>query len=93
MSEGLFRAAFGVPRMRASVCSVVKIATGISAKFFLEILTTEYSETPSATLKTAMEIHVFEILAALDPHVRSPTRRDGEYRLWDMRKSLREVPA
>ena len=38
-----------------------------SSKFFVEILTTECSETPSAALKAAMEIHVFEISAAMDP--------------------------
>ena len=36
LPEGLFHAAFGVPRMRASVCSVVKTATGVPAKFFNE---------------------------------------------------------
>ena len=38
-----------------------------SSKFFVEILTTECSETPSAARKAAMEIHVFEISAAMDP--------------------------
>ncbi len=34
--EGIFRAHFRVPRMRASVCSVVEIATGVSTRLFFE---------------------------------------------------------